>query len=255
MDYKAISLDFFPLEERLQSQIKYIESVTKSFRTAESGFAFAKLAQELCDTLSGGRDECPDELIQESIAEMKEIAKKAHKDAKVTAEMFNATSQVFTEIRADVSKTSKAIEAERIQAVESKAKAESRANLSQDVPVIGSIVAKGFNSKAKTNETKAMLYEQALEYLESAAKDLERLKEQMNTVTDYWNGIETELYYLDTQAKKLRDDNRLQLKITSFMRNWKGVEKDFRQYINALNTLLNNNPQYNDFLALKPLPN
>jgi len=79
-----------------------------------------------------------------------------------------------------------------------------------------------------------MLYEQALEYLESAAKDLERLKEQMNTVTDYWNGIETELYYLDTQAKKLRDDNRLQLKITSFMRNWKGVEKDFRQYINAV---------------------
>ena len=76
----------------------YIASVSRSLKTAESGCAFAKLAQELCDTLSGGRDECPDELIQESIAEMKEIAKKAHKDARVTAEMFNANKQEFTEV-------------------------------------------------------------------------------------------------------------------------------------------------------------
>ena len=66
------------------------------------------------------------------------------------------------------------------------------------------------------------------------AKRLEWLKVEMDTVTDYWNGIETELKYIDVQAKKLRDDQGLQLKITSFMRNWKGVEKDFRQYINAV---------------------
>ena len=79
-----------------------------------------------------------------------------------------------------------------------------------------------------------MFYEQALEYLEAAAKDLGRLMVEMYTVTDYWNGIETELSVINVQVKKLRDDHRLQLKITSLMRSWKGVEKDFRQYINAV---------------------
>jgi hypothetical protein len=95
-DHKAVQAI---LRKIHKGGIKYIESVTKSFKTAESGYAFAKLAQELCDTLSGGREECPDELIQDSIAEMKAIAKNAHDDAKVTADMFNATSQVFTEVR------------------------------------------------------------------------------------------------------------------------------------------------------------
>ena len=77
----------------------YITAVTKSFATAESGYAFAKLAQELCVTLSGPREECPNEVIQDSIAEMKEIANKAHTDAHHTAEMFNATSREFTQVR------------------------------------------------------------------------------------------------------------------------------------------------------------
>ena len=76
--------------------IDYIALVTK---IVESGYAFAKLAQELCDTLSGGRDECPDELIQDSIAEMQEITQKAHNDAKATADMFNATRMKFTKVR------------------------------------------------------------------------------------------------------------------------------------------------------------
>jgi len=77
----------------------YIASVSKSFKTAESGFAFAKKVEELCTTLSGGRDECSNELIHESIAEMQEIVQTAHADAKATSEMFNANSRAFTEVR------------------------------------------------------------------------------------------------------------------------------------------------------------
>jgi hypothetical protein len=79
--------------------IKYIASVSKSFKTAESGFAFAKKAQELCTTLSGGRDECSNELIHGSIAQMQEIAQTAHVDAKATSEMFNANRREFTKVR------------------------------------------------------------------------------------------------------------------------------------------------------------
>ena len=79
--------------------INYIASVSKSFKTAESGFVFAKKAQDLCITLSRGRDECSNELIHGSIAEMQEIAQTAHADAKATSEMFNANRREFTEVR------------------------------------------------------------------------------------------------------------------------------------------------------------
>jgi hypothetical protein len=79
--------------------INYIASVSKSLNTAESGYAFAKMAQELCIALSRGRDECTDEFIQDSITEMRKIAEKAFADAKVTTEMFNANRREFTEVR------------------------------------------------------------------------------------------------------------------------------------------------------------
>jgi len=79
----------------------YIASVSKSFKTAESGFAFAKKAQDLCIALASRRDDYPDNLIHDSIAEMREIAQKAHADAKATAEMFDANRQEFGEVRRD----------------------------------------------------------------------------------------------------------------------------------------------------------
>jgi hypothetical protein len=79
--------------------INYIKSVSKSFKTAESGLTFAKTAQELCITLSSGRDECSYKLIQDSIAKMQDIAQKSHTDANTTAKMLNATSQEFTQVR------------------------------------------------------------------------------------------------------------------------------------------------------------
>ena len=77
----------------------YIASVSESLKTAESGFAFAKRAQDLCISLASGREECSDELIHGSIAEMREIAQKAHDDAKATSAMFDANKQEFTEVR------------------------------------------------------------------------------------------------------------------------------------------------------------
>ena len=82
-----------------QGGINYIASVSKSFKTAESGFTFAKMAQELCRALSRGRDECTDELIHGSITEMQEIAQKAHIDAKATTEMFDSNRREFTAVR------------------------------------------------------------------------------------------------------------------------------------------------------------
>ena len=79
-----------------------------------------------------------------------------------------------------------------------------------------------------------MVYEQALKYLEPAAKDLKRLMAEMMTVAECWARVDAELNHMDAQAKKLRDDHMLRTEIRSLIRNWKKVEKDFKQYINAV---------------------
>jgi len=218
--------------------------VSKSFKTAESGFTFAKMAQELCRALSRGRDECTDELIHDSITEMQQIAQKAHTDAKVTTEMFDSNRREFTAIRTNTSETLKVVKTKHIQVTASKEEAEAKASSWEEVPVVGSIIAKVFKSKAKSHAKKAISCEEALQNLEPADKDLEQLTVEMDIVAEYWNGVNTELRYIDTRAKTLRDDHMLQMKIKNLMRNWEGVEKDFKQYINAINTLLNNNPHY-----------
>jgi hypothetical protein len=77
----------------------YIASVSKSFKTAESGFAFAKKAQDLCIALASRRDDYPDNLIHDSIAEMREIARKAHADSKSTQERLQANMREFIKVR------------------------------------------------------------------------------------------------------------------------------------------------------------
>jgi hypothetical protein len=71
--------------------------VSESLKTAESGFAFAKRAQDLCNAL--GRRDCSDELISDSITEMRAIAQKAYTDAKATTTMFDANRREFIEVR------------------------------------------------------------------------------------------------------------------------------------------------------------
>ena len=82
-----------------QGGLNYIASVYESLKTVESGFSFAKRAQELCVALASGREEYSDDFIRESITEMREIAQKAHADAKATKEMFDANKDEFTEVR------------------------------------------------------------------------------------------------------------------------------------------------------------
>jgi hypothetical protein len=74
----------------------YIASVSESFKTAESGFAFAMTARELCVALD--EQDCSDDVIQDSIAEMRELAQEAHDGAKATTEMFDDNRWEFTKV-------------------------------------------------------------------------------------------------------------------------------------------------------------
>jgi hypothetical protein len=76
--------------------MNYIALVSESSKTAESGFEFAKRAQDLCDAL-GGRD-YSEELIRDSITEMREIAQKVRNDAKTSIKMFYMNRKEFTEV-------------------------------------------------------------------------------------------------------------------------------------------------------------
>jgi hypothetical protein len=85
------------LQKIQQGGMQYIASVSKSFKTAESGFAFAMTARELCMALDG--QDYSDEIVQDSITEMREIAQQALDGAQLTTNMFDANRREFTEVR------------------------------------------------------------------------------------------------------------------------------------------------------------
>jgi hypothetical protein len=60
----------------------------------------------------------------------------------------------------------------------------------------------------------------------------------MDTVAAYWNGVNTELKFIDGQAKGLRDGLRLQVKIKSLKRDWEGATRDHKGYIPAVRAVL-----------------
>ena len=62
----------------------------------------------------------------------------------------------------------------------------------------------------------------------------------MDTVASYWSGVNTELNYIDDQAKKLRDDRRLRMKIKSLKCDWEGVARDHKRYITAVRAICMN---------------
>jgi 3-methyladenine DNA glycosylase/8-oxoguanine DNA glycosylase len=76
------------------------------------------------------------------------------------------------------------------------------------------------------------------------SKDLERLMTEMDAVAEYWSGVDTDLKYIDDQAKKLRDDRRLQMKIKSLNRDWEGVARDHKGYITAVRAILHEHVRY-----------
>jgi hypothetical protein len=60
------------------------------------------------------------------------------------------------------------------------------------------------------------------------------LIEEMDVVTAYWMGVDTELKDIDNRVKALRGDHMLQMKIRSLARDWEGVEKNHKLYINTV---------------------
>jgi hypothetical protein len=70
------------------------------------------------------------------------------------------------------------------------------------------------------------------------AKDLESLTVEINTVAEYWGGVNTELNFIDDQAKKLRDNLRLRVKVKSLRGYWEDVVRDHKGYIPDVRAIL-----------------
>jgi hypothetical protein len=71
--------------------------VYKSIEAAQSGYEFAKKAQDLCTTLTDGN--CySEEVINTSIKHTREIAKNAHTAAMTTMNMFRANRSEFIQV-------------------------------------------------------------------------------------------------------------------------------------------------------------
>jgi hypothetical protein len=71
----------------------------------------------------------------------------------------------------------------------------------------------------------------------------------MDTVADYWGGVDTELKFIDDQAKKLQDDSRLRVKIKSLQGYWEGIARDHKRYISAVRAILHEHVRYLLFSA------
>jgi hypothetical protein len=76
---------------------KYVVSVSKSVEIAQSGYAFANKAQDLCIALEEGKT-YSNEHVHCTITEMQKIAQVAYAAAKATADMFRANRQEFTRV-------------------------------------------------------------------------------------------------------------------------------------------------------------
>jgi hypothetical protein len=86
--------------DRIRSEgAKYVLSVSNSVETAQSGYAFANRAQDLCIALDDEIKTYLKTKIQYIITEMRTIAQEAHASAKATANGFRANRQEFTEVR------------------------------------------------------------------------------------------------------------------------------------------------------------
>jgi hypothetical protein len=80
----------------LQHEAKvFFESLRHSYLNAQSGYSFAKTAEELCGLLLDPNSTYSDDVIKLYIKEMQEIATKAHEEATITANMFRASRQGF----------------------------------------------------------------------------------------------------------------------------------------------------------------
>lgn len=73
--------------------------MSKSVEFAQSGYAFANRAQDLCIALDDERKTYSNEHIQYTINDMRKIAQEAHATAKGTANMFRANRQEFIKVR------------------------------------------------------------------------------------------------------------------------------------------------------------
>jgi hypothetical protein len=79
-------------------------------------------------------------------------------------------------------------------------------------------------------------YEQALQRLEPAEKDLGCLMEEMDVLAQYWLEVDTALEDIYVRVTDLQDDNLLQMRIRGLNRDWKEVAGDYMSYKTAVYT-------------------
>lgn len=81
----------------LLKEAKTLVSTTPNEKKAQAGFSFAKRAADTCKGLFDPTNS--NEAIEESIMEVKAIAKQAHEDATSIANEFRETKERFTSVR------------------------------------------------------------------------------------------------------------------------------------------------------------
>jgi hypothetical protein len=91
---------------------------------------------------------------------------------------------------------------------------------------------------------KAVSYEQAIQHLEPAEKDLERLMVEMDVLAQYWLEVDTALEDIHVRVADLRDDKMLQMRIRGLNRDWKEVASDYKTYKMAVCTYTYDSVQY-----------
>jgi chromosome segregation ATPase len=72
--------------------------------------------------------------------------------------------------------------------------------------------------------------EEALQNLESAEKDLDRLIVEMDVVAEYWSGANVEVQDIEARFRALQNDDTFQMRIKALDRDWTGVAEDHKRY-------------------------
>jgi hypothetical protein len=78
--------------------MRFFASINESIKNAQTGFHFAKSAEDLCIGLSLSQADCDNATIQSYIRKMQEVAKQAHEEAISTSNMFRANRRGFNSV-------------------------------------------------------------------------------------------------------------------------------------------------------------
>jgi len=256
--------DVSPIIQNIKEQsVVYYRALDLSIKTVEDGYTFSSDSEYLCDFLLDPKN-TPEEL-QEFIDDMRQIARRAHEDAKEMSEMFRGVRQNLNQITAGIPAKVAQVQEQEQRARELTAIAKRRrdqSNLAVAVatagagvvgasitigvafppallilpillPIFGLIsgtVSVHYSRQAERRDTESKSCVDAMRQLHQAAADLSVIVQNVDEFADWWLQMDTMLEAVESKVGQLQANRIPKLRVKSIKSGWGEVKAEYLSY-------------------------